>query len=112
TWSSHDLAVSPTLLRLVGTVVDAATTPKEGVLIQIQGSPLSGALGDIATSTDAGGMYEVYALLHAGATDGTLEYHLSTDTQTTTETRSFTAPAAHQVNTVTQSFTLPAASAP
>ncbi|MBA3470511.1 MAG: PKD domain-containing protein [Herpetosiphonaceae bacterium] len=89
---SRDLTISPTTVRLAGTVTDQDGTPAPSVSLSTSGTMLSGNSVNLqSTSTNASGEYVMHAIVRSGFTSGTLNLHYSRNSM------DFTAPIAVDV---------------
>ncbi len=73
----RDLGAAPTTLVLRGIVRDVNSTPLSGISINVSNPSLSNLNSSPTLTTNSQGVYSTTLVLKAGATDGTLTYHLT-----------------------------------
>ena len=100
-----DVFVSPTTLRLQGTVTRAGNVPLSNALVQVAGSAPSD-YNNYGDRTDGQGNYDFYVVLKEGMTSGNLEYQVGYEyARPVTETVAFNA-SASQLTPLSRSFTV------
>ena len=97
---TRDLFVSPTTLRISGTVRNSANQNLDGALVVVTGNNVLAR----QQTTSVGGEYEMFVLLKGGADSTTLNLTVSYQSASQTSTRVVNA-AAHAVTNVEQPFT-------
>lgn len=100
------LQVSPTTLKLTGTITGTDGAALAGASVKVAGSRVSALpVNNPGGTTGTDGTYSFYVVIKDGVTSGNLDYTITASGQTLAQTRAFTAMAS-ALTEVPQSFSL------